>query len=442
MRVPVRAQVPSGHVADFCIMATAILLGGVMRLRVGIPKLGFANEEAGNVARAIAAGRGFADPFFPGQGPTAHLLPISPSIAGGLLRMFGQGSVGQSVLLGWSLAVTVSCYAAAAYCIHLLGATRRTAVVAFALLCLIPLHSFTEAVRWQMWDGGLGALLCLACLAIVLRGERGDTPAYFTGMKAAVPALTFIVNPITGLAAIAISTLSTVRHRRRDGVVGPLCLLLASVVVVQMPWVIRNAVMLQHPIVTRDNLGLELALANHAGAVHPDDPRTTYLARLRMIHPYGNQAPARAMIAAGGEVRYSRSLQDRTTAWMSAHPGAVAAIWSRHIGELLFPRPWMFSIENEGRGSERSVLAALVTVLAIMALVAAAIRRDWRFGYPAVVISMIVCAGAPFQPVPRYCWVIFPLLACLGADVVARLWRRVRPGAANRRAGAVPILLG
>ncbi len=369
-------------------------------------------------------------------------MPISPSIAGGLLRLFGEGVVGQGVLLGWSLAVTASCFATAAYCIFLLGATRRTAVVAFALLCLIPLHSFTEAVRWQTWDGGLGALLCLAGLAIVLRGERDDTSRHFIGMKALLPALTFIVNPITGLAAIAISALSSIRHHRRDGVVGPLCLLLVCVVV-PMPWVIRNAVMLQHPILTRDNLGLELALANHAGAVHPDDPRTAYLARLRAIHPYGNRAPAQAMTAAGGEIRYSRMLQDRTVAWMKVHPAEVAGIWSRHIGELLFPRPWMFSIENEGRGRERSILAALVTVLAIMALIAAAIRRDFRFVYPAIIVATIVCAGAPFQPVPRYCWVMFPLLACLGTDLVARLWRgrsswRV-PEAVRYRAGAATM---
>ena len=48
--------------------------------------------EAFNVARAIAQGRGFADAYQIGQGPTAHLLPVSPMIGGMVYRLFGVNS--------------------------------------------------------------------------------------------------------------------------------------------------------------------------------------------------------------------------------------------------------------------------------------------------------------------------------------------------------------
>ncbi|MFL6788142.1 MAG: hypothetical protein ACJ8FC_05730, partial [Sphingomicrobium sp.] len=38
--------------------------------------------EATLIAQALADGRGFADAYFPGSGPTAHLSPAVPLIPG------------------------------------------------------------------------------------------------------------------------------------------------------------------------------------------------------------------------------------------------------------------------------------------------------------------------------------------------------------------------
>src|SRR5476651_1525958 len=59
-------------------------LWNLIRPGIGAPKY-----EAFNVAAALANGFGFADTFRAGQGPTAHLLPISPAIAGSLYAVFG-----------------------------------------------------------------------------------------------------------------------------------------------------------------------------------------------------------------------------------------------------------------------------------------------------------------------------------------------------------------
>ena len=60
--------------------------------------------ELSNVAGAILAGRGIADVYGVGTGPTAHASPAYPILLAGVYRIFGfgeRGAVAQNVL-GWS----------------------------------------------------------------------------------------------------------------------------------------------------------------------------------------------------------------------------------------------------------------------------------------------------------------------------------------------------
>ena len=196
----------------------------------------------------------------------------------------------------------------------------------------MPIDSFTEAVRWQVWDGGLSTLLGLATLAVVLQGEHDRKPAHFIFVKAALPAAAFLVNPITGLAAIAVSALSTFKHRARDGVVRPMVLLAVCLVAMLTPWVIRNQLVMKHTILLRDNLGLELAMANYPEAMLANH-QSAIEERFQAIHPNGNQGAQRAMEASGGEVAYSEKLFKSTLEWMKNNPYAVANIWMRHLSE-------------------------------------------------------------------------------------------------------------
>jgi hypothetical protein len=45
--------------------------------------------EMGRIARALATGRGYADPFFGQTGPTAWVTPLFPLILGGIFKVFG-----------------------------------------------------------------------------------------------------------------------------------------------------------------------------------------------------------------------------------------------------------------------------------------------------------------------------------------------------------------
>lgn len=285
----------------------------------------------------------------------------------------------------------------------------------------MPIDSFTEAVRWQVWDGGLSTLLGLATLAVVLQGEHDRKPAHFIFVKAALPAAAFLVNPITGLAAIAVSALSTFKHRARDGVVRPMVLLAVCLVAMLTPWVIRNQLVMKHTILLRDNLGLELAMANYPEAMLANH-QSAIEERFQAIHPNGNQGAQRAMEASGGEVAYSEKLFKSTLEWMKNNPYAVANIWMRHLSETLFPQTRMFEREHELLPRVRAIVASIVNFPAILSFIAATIRGDRIYAYPGVFIAVIIVLGLPFLPFSRYCWLIYPLTACLAVDFAARLF--------------------
>src|ERR1700749_5264719 len=46
-------------------------------------------EEMGRIARALATGRGFADPFRGQTGPTAWVGPLFPLLLSAVFRLFG-----------------------------------------------------------------------------------------------------------------------------------------------------------------------------------------------------------------------------------------------------------------------------------------------------------------------------------------------------------------
>src|SRR5688500_18712410 len=54
-------------------------------------RLAPAVSETQQVAACFARTGGICDAYFPGQGPTAHVNPVLPAIAGFVYRGFGEG---------------------------------------------------------------------------------------------------------------------------------------------------------------------------------------------------------------------------------------------------------------------------------------------------------------------------------------------------------------
>ena len=387
----------------------------------------FATGEAAYVAIAIARGRGFADAFVAGQGPTAHLLPISPAIAGAVYALLGvQTRPAEMVLLAWSLAVSFAAYGFFAAAATRIGMARAAVIGGLVFLLVMPIYTTNEAFEFRVWEGGLGLALGSATLWLLLRAEDGRRPRRFRLWQAVLPALAFFVNPPMGLAAFAAWALFAWRHRRVDGLVKPaLCALLALAALIG-PWTLRNQLVMGHPIALRDDLGMELAVANFPEAVHPDDPDAMLLHRLQAIQPYIHPIAYDALLRAGGEVAYSRQLGRETTAWIRANPRDFATIMLRHLREMIVPPKWIFMTSHGVKlPIFRSIAADTVNLLGLIALALGLARREIRYLYIAPFVLGPILCYLPFQPVIRYVWLIYPPLAFLAADLLTgRPWRR------------------
>jgi len=188
------------------------------------------------------------------------------------------------------------------------------------------------------------------------------------------------------------------------------------------PWTIRNQLVMGHPILLRDNLGMELAIGNYPEAVRGDDRNKVFFDRLTAIQPYIHPIAQRAMIAAGGEVAYAQKLGRETKAWIAANPDDFLLLCRRHLGQMTLPGTWMF-MTSHGVWLPviRSWLARTINVLGFLGLAFALLRRQPRALYAAPFVLLPVLLYIPFQPVIRYCWLIYPVLTYLGADMVARM---------------------
>src|SRR5579859_4200723 len=429
---PSRSFIGSGRT----LLLVALLIG--IAVRVGwaiLRRTPWATGESPNVAMALAQGHGFSDAFMAGQGPTAHLLPIAPAIAGAAYWLFGIRTVAaEAVLCAWSISVTFASYALLYAIFKRLGTPRWARIGALVFLLVAPIYTTNEVFEWRVWEGGLGLLLGNLTLYGVVRADTSQPPRWFGLWLAALPALTFFVNPVIGLAAYAGWALYLWRNQRTvSGIARATAATLLALALLVGPWTARNWLVMGHPIALREDLGMELAVANYPQAVHGDDRNKVFYDRLIAIQPYIHPIAQHAMIEAGGEVAYSQKLGRETKAWIAANPSDFLLLCRRHLGQMTLPGTWMFMTSHGvWLPVMRSWLARTVNVLGFLGLAFALARRSSRYLYVLPFVMGPTLLYMPFQPVIRYCWLIYPALTCFAGDLVARVWLRVARGQRRR----------
>lgn len=434
---------PSSARAETRFVALALLGGLLLRLLWLVMEHGALDGfltagEAQYVALTLAKTGSFADAYFEGQGPTAHLLPISVGIAGGILRLFGPFSPAASLtLLAWSLAQTGLAYLALYRLFQALGATPPATRWGLVLLCLVPPFVTQEVIDFRYWESGLAVVLATMALLLLTRMEQTGTEPGTRAIVAigALVAVTFFVAPVAGLAAgICAGSLALIRWpwRRALLLAAAFAFCLALMVV---PWAMRNARELGEPVLLRSNAGIELAIANHPDALSDRPPERVFSDRVAAIHPIGNVAGRAEIRQRGGEVRYSRRMGERARAWIIAHPADFARLYLRHLRQFFFPEPWQFYFSGwEGMRTARSVTISIVALLGLVGLATRLTRDARRYWMVAVYVAAVALSYAVFQPMPRYIYLTYGLLAFLATDLLARAAQGIarRAGLADR----------
>lgn len=374
--------------------------------------------EAGNVAAAIAMGRGFSDAYQPGQGYTAHLLPVSPGIAGLVYSLLGIRSLASEFILAcWSIGLVMASFALYWRAFARLGVALPARILGLAYVCLMPAYIGPESVDFRVWEGGLTVFLMALFLDRLLAAEgRPMADRRSLILLAAIIAILFFVNPPEGAAAAGCALLFGWRRLGRHDFLmsAGATLLFTSILIV--PWTVRNDIRLGVPIMLRSNAGLELALANHPGALTGKDRLRVFTDRLGEIHPV-NIGPYRRMQQVGGEVRYSQLLGQQTVAWMASHKVATLELAARHVREIYMPEPWQFGIFGSRKLTGlRAVLASLSGVAGLLGLFVALYRRRSGWAYVAIFALMPALELCLFQPIPRYTYLFYGILTFAAVD--------------------------
>ena len=258
--------------AGFLIRVLYITIVHTYRIRPEEDHLQF-GWEMGRIARALATGFGYADPFTGHSGPTAWSPPLYPLLIAAVFKVFGVYTAASAwVLLTinsiFSAATSSVIYEIAARCFHRTGRARKIALWSGWLWALYP-AAMQFAVRW-IWDMCLTAFLFSKIFVVALRvrgiGEQApDSKSSTTirwaafGLLAGAVALLnstlLLFLPVCGLWML----IGVLKAKAPMGATLARGALACAVTLACLaPWTIRNYTVFHTFIPLRGNLGAEL----------------------------------------------------------------------------------------------------------------------------------------------------------------------------------------
>lgn len=387
--------------------------------------------EASHVARSFAETGVIGDAFFPGQGPTAHLMPTGVVLSGTILRAFGgPDSVTANVALAlWGLAQVLASFVLVHALAERAGMSRAARRWVLLLLAVSPTFLAQEAADFRVWEGALAACLALANLWWLLTLDNQPAVAGYRalGGAAVLAALCFFVSPPAGLAVIAAWGLFAVRRLPVGRIAALAAMSAIALAAFILPWTLRNAMVLGHPVPLRSDAGLEFAIANHPAAVDGHPRAEIFHRRIEAIHPFNGAAAADA-VRRFGEVRYANQVGSEALAWATSHPLDFARLTLRHYRQFYLPDRWQMG-ETIWRDwyTPRWCAWWLASLLGLTSLAIGVVRARRSDAYLA---AYLLVAGLPYalaQPVPRYSYLVHGVLVMLAVRLVAESYARWSP---------------
>lgn len=275
----------------------------------------------GRIARALATGHGYANPFNWNTGPTAWEPPLYPLLLAAVFKLCGV----YSALSGWVILSLNSVFSAATavflYFIADRCYNRRIALWSAWIWALYP-AAMQYAVRW-VWETSLTCMLFIAVLALAVKmrniGDPPGTPSQQTtrnwllfGLLWAFIGLCdstlLLFLPACGLWILfGAPTRAVFLRAVASGLV-----FIAAV----SPWMVRNYRVFHTFVPFRSNLGAELYVGDGPGTLGFRYGVLIGPAKDRQYRLYSHM----------GEIAYCRYRGELAKAWIRKHPRHFLAI--------------------------------------------------------------------------------------------------------------------
>lgn len=400
---------------SFLLQVAAIGLTHQYRTRPEENHFGF-GWEMGRVARSIASGEGFSNPYGDHTGPTAWEPPLYPYLMGGVFKIFGIYTYASA----WVL-LTINCAFSALTCIPIFLIARkifddRIALWSAWIWALLP-YEWYWAIHW-IWDTTFTplvlALIFVVTLELALGASRWSGMRGWTifGILWGIGAL---ANP-SMLAFLPFCGLWIWWRRYHRGLPSIAGVVLSSLIffAVLSPWLIRNYEVFGRFVFIRDDFGLQFRLGNSKGAegmlmayMQPNLNKLEFEKFQRM-----------------GELAYSAQCKRIALDWIRQNPG--------HFGVISFRRFFYYwngvpkPTDSRAPADFRTSLYLASSILAIWGIIRAVRKKmpaAWLFAgliltYPTTYYFVF--------PHARYRHPIEPELLVFAVYLISQARRRQR----------------
>lgn len=370
---------------------------------------GVDDVELDLIAKSIAGGHGFANAFRPTiqTGPTALNSPAYVYFKAGIFALF-QDNISRGRAM-----VTVSSLFIALLCVSWLWLSERVGLQSSTGLLAAFLSAFLPVYGWVEMQGTYEVVLT-ALLAVVLVGTvtghwRKKAFGFRSAWKVGVLAGGALLISSSACAIVAGLLLAFGLLSWGGGhfraYARYAAMLIAVMLTMQLPWALRNYVVLGRPIFLRDGLGLELWLSNNPVAVPNQlENRAGYR---YANHPFVTK-DGLMELQRTGELRFFDACERNAFLWIRQNPKTFLHLTAARVRLFWFPiMTWKW----------QTALRWLVTLGGFFGLAILARRRHpmalvigcmWllyppvyylvsaqaRYSYPVFQFQVLLCACA------------------------------------------------
>ncbi|WP_446741664.1 glycosyltransferase family 39 protein [Silvibacterium acidisoli] len=284
--------------------------------------------EMGRIARALATGYGYSDPFVGHTGPTAWVPPLYPLLLAGVFKIFGVYSAASAWVI---LALNSVFSAATALFVYEIGArcyNQRVAKWSGWLWALYP-AAMQYAVHW-VWEMSLTAMLFtwVLVLALRMRGIGGDEPKQTAGRWVLFGALWGMIalSNATVLLFLPVCGIWILLGARQPGrAISQAALAGVVFLAFLTPWIVRNWQVFHVFVPIRGNMGAEMYVGNGPGS-----NGFAFMATLPLVE----RDPETIRYRTLGEVEYVREQGEKADAYLKTH--------HRHFAEISLKRFYFY----------------------------------------------------------------------------------------------------
>jgi hypothetical protein len=288
--------------------------------------------EMGRVARSIAQGHGFGNPYWMPTGPTAELPPAYPYLFAAIFKVLGVDTAASAfALLSLnSIFSALTCAPIFSIAREILG--ERPAKWAVWAWAFCPYSIYFSS--GTMWYHGLVGMLLMWQVWFALRLADSNQKRHWLALGA-LSAAQALIDPTTlGVLPLLMGWVGYRLQRNGDKWLAPAATSLGIVVLAITPWLVRNYEVFHKPVFLRDGFWLEVYVGNVGNSLHWWNTAN---------HPAGS-ATERAEYLQLGELGYMDLKKQQAIAYIEAHPATFA--W-RSLRRIVFMWTGFWSLNRE-----------------------------------------------------------------------------------------------